>query len=184
MRRGAASAASVCDPLGQVLEDVSSLNLVVPSGTTSSSCIALSRLAADGLACRTGTGRTWVGMTNPGRQLLFWPLLHRSEKVAPVTGTRLLATDASNPTPSSSTRAGDRRRPGRPTEVSPALIPLLRGVPASTMMQHSDPMANQPLQPQFDDPGQLGLAISLAMILLASVALWGVLVAAFCWWLH
>lgn len=99
-------------------------------------------------------------------------------------GTRLLATDATDPTSSSAATIGDRRRPGRPTEVSPALIPLLRGVPDSAMMQHSDPGANQPLQPQLSDPGQLGWAISLAIILLASVVLWGVLVAPLWWWLH
>ncbi len=81
-------------------------------------------------------------------------------------------------------KAEDRRRPSRPTEVSPALIPLLRGVPDSTMMQHSDPGINQTLQPHCGDPGQLGLAASLAMILLASVVLWGVLAALFLWWLH
>jgi len=92
--------------------------------------------------------------------------------------------DASNPTSSKSVRIVDRQQPGRPTEVSPALILLLRRAPDSIMVQHFDPEANQPLQPRFGDPGQLGLAASLAMILLASLALWGVLFASLWWWLH
>lgn len=60
----------------------------------------------------------------------------------------------------------DRRRPGRPEHVSPALIPLLRGDAA--------PVADEPLQ--FGDPDQLGGARGLAVGVVVSAALWAGLV--------
>lgn len=64
----------------------------------------------------------------------------------------------------------ERRRPGRPDVVSPALIPLLR-----THDQINPQLYEQESEPQFDDPDPLRPARGLAFALVASLLLWGFL---------
>ena len=57
---------------------------------------------------------------------------------------------------------GERRRPGRPLEASPALIPLLRGVS----------QLSPDLLPEFEDSDQLRPARGLGLSVAVSLLLW------------
>lgn len=60
----------------------------------------------------------------------------------------------------------DRRRPGRPNQVSPTLIPLLRTTPAPDL----PPEDNADLAQDYEE---LAPAAAIAAIVLVSTLLWG-----------
>ncbi len=61
--------------------------------------------------------------------------------------------------------ADDRRRPGRPAQVNPTLVPLLRGdLPADALLGDGTELV--------DDRGDLAPAVGVAVALGISVPLW------------
>lgn len=65
-------------------------------------------------------------------------------------------------------QADDRRRPGRPAQVNPTLVPLLRGsLPGDTLVSEDTELG--------DDRGRLAPAVGIAVALSMSVPLWAVI---------
>ena len=72
----------------------------------------------------------------------------------------------------------DRRRPGRPADVPPALIPLLRGTFNPAVLQSCP--ANHELS-EYDDPDHLRAAHGLAAGVFVSGVIWAALALPI-WW--
>ena len=72
----------------------------------------------------------------------------------------------SNPAEAGGFAFFERRRPGRPSSVSPDLLPVLRGTPQ---------LSPDALEPQFGDPDQLRPARGMAAAIVCSLVLWALL---------